>query len=88
MSEENWEWAERGISPNDKEKKPDVSLGKGKFSHMYYDDLTDILFMYFKKATVQSMSTNYEEELEEFAVWLDPFEFKCMKEYMESFISV
>lgn len=61
-----------------------MSNRRGKFSHMYYDDLSDTLFIYFKQATVQCMTAPFddEREFEELAVWLEPSEYERMKEYM------
>jgi len=55
---------------------------KGKFSHCFYDDLTEILFMYFHNVTVLPLSgDDLEKEYEEIGIYLDPKEYAKMASY-------
>ena len=55
---------------------------KGKFSHTFYDDITETLFIYFEGGTVQKLGTvEAPDRLEEFAVWLEPDQYEKMRQY-------
>lgn len=59
---------------------------KTRFSHAMYDDLTEILFLYFEGGTILNLGQADDKELltqhpHEFCIYLDPIEYERMRNY-------
>lgn len=63
-----------------KEKK--APKNKGKFSHAFYDDLTETLFLYFTNTVIQNLAKGRDEpEIRELCIWVNPKDYKKMRQY-------
>lgn len=60
-------------------------IWKAEFSHLSYDDITNTVFMYFNKGTVQNLGGKNElYEMEEFTIWVSRESYdKLRKELMD-----
>lgn len=57
-------------------------MAVGKFSHCFYDDLSETIFLYFHNTTILTLSDDKPEfEVEEVAVYLSPDEYESMRKY-------
>ena len=55
---------------------------RGHFSHCYYDNMCETVFLYFHNTTVLSLSGSTPDyEVEEVAIYLEPSKYEAMREY-------
>lgn len=54
---------------------------KGTFSHCMYDNLTEILFIYFEKIHALPLDNNPEIDYDELCLYLSPDNYGKMRQY-------
>lgn len=53
----------------------------GEFSHLWYDEDTKTLFMYFNNCTIQNLGEGDDVELKECCLHLDPQTYEKMRNF-------